>query len=107
MKVKVLFTILFIIFYFWSSKINEEFIGFLRHSEDYENWILDSDVCALGKISFYLWTIVMIFGIWYKLNTNALLGLMFITVFLTLMMNKPLFIRSIPAFLFLFLAIRY
>ncbi len=110
----IIFTIVFIILYGWSSKIikNKELYGIKKYSEidilshtESKNWILGSGVCTLGKISFFLWSIALIINLFIPLNKNTLILLAFLTITITLVLNTPLFIRSVPAFIVLFIII--
>ena len=70
------------------------------------NYIFNSCVCPLGRIVFYLWSILLLAAVLYKFKYIKYLNILaVITVIITVILNKPLFIRSIPAFLFLFLTI--
>lgn len=97
-------TVLFIVLYCWSSKIFEtgnKSAGIMDHTEDTRDlitWILDSNVCLLGKISFFLWSMVLLLNLFYSLNKIILFILAIITITVTLFLNMPLFIRSLPAF---------
>jgi hypothetical protein len=88
----------------------------LRHYEsnntDYD-YIMNSSVCPLGKLAFWLWTIILLLlilsGLIYGNSLNyfleyfkkTLLFFWALTVVLMLVLNVPLFIRSIPAFIVL------
>jgi hypothetical protein len=113
-SIKVILTILFIVLYFWASKIvdTEEIIGIkkysglLGHTEGATNWVLDSNVCLLGKIVFSLWTIVVLINLVFSINKKLLFFLAFLTILITAILNMPLFIRAIPAFIILLVLIR-
>lgn len=73
-----------------------------------KDYILYSGVCKLGRIVFYLWVITLFIYLMIKCNNiipdgynldilllNPMVGL---TMFVTLVMNFPLFIRALPAF---------
>ena len=115
MSYKFLGTLLFLILYFWSSKIintdngnDHDLVKYddsdlLKHHEKNNelSWIFDSSVCLLGRIVFFLWTIVMLVNLVYTLNKYVLLFLAVLTIVITAILNMPLFIRSIPAFVIL------
>ena len=111
-NIKIILTIVFIILYFWSSKIIDtekiigikKYSGLLGHTEGYEgtvNWILDSSVCPLGKVVFFLWFLVLLINLFMPLNKKLLLILAILTILITAILNMPLFIRTIPAFIIL------
>lgn len=113
---KIILTVLFILLYFWASKIIntkgiteitgiKHFSGLLGHTEVSTNWILDSGVCLLGKIVFFLWTIVILINLIKPLNKKILFFLACLTILITAILNMPLFIRAIPAFIILLLII--
>jgi len=110
----IIYYILFVFFYAWSTKITEingdskdkksifEGSHILNHFEDQEeiSYILNSSVCKLGYFSFFAWIIflpILVYFNFFKL----LKFLFFLTLISTLFMNFPYFIRSIPAFIFL------
>ena len=115
--------ICFIILYAISNKINEDYEilnnnvmlenniinkvfdnELIRHYEIDNDSIIDfilySNVCILGKITFYAWVIVPILIYLYGNSWLSFFTKYFYygTILLTLVMNLPLFIRSIPAF---------
>jgi len=105
-------TILFVILYFWASKIIDDYSiegtikhsGILAHTEgkkDWKTWIFDSKVCMAGKIVFFLWTLLVLINLVWTINSNILLFLSFLTMAVTACLNMPLFIRSLPAFMIL------
>ena len=117
---KLLLIVLFIVLYCWSSKIIDDngidarndsigikkYSGILLHNESTNNWIFDSSVCLSGQIVFYLWSIVLVLSLFiseeYKQHMKKILSfLAFLTIFITAILNMPLFIRSIPAFIVL------
>ena len=81
----------------------------IRHRETLSNYIsylLDSDVCTLGKIGEWfiiIWSIVLITLALTskKFFTLGILNSVFMSIIfiLALVMNRPLFIRSIPFFI--------
>lgn len=104
--------LLFIILYGWSSKIlstnnnsngvsmyNSELLGHVETVES--NWVLDSSVCKLGKISFLLWSFILIVSIVFPVNIYMLIMCYILTLVAMYSLNLPFFIRSIPAFLVL------
>ena len=104
--------------YFWSSKIinnktkettnnKTKYSGILQHTEISKNWILDSNVCFLGHLSFFIWTIILIINLFYKINVQLLEISAFFTIFATAILNIPLFVRSLPAFIILLIIIYY
>ena len=116
--IKVILTVVFILLYFWSSKIidTQDLIGIkkysdgdisgiadrvLDHTETTTNWVFDSGVCLAGKIVFFLWTFVLLINLFMPLNKKLLMFLAFLTIVITTLLNMPLFIRSIPAFIIL------
>jgi hypothetical protein len=126
-KVKIVLTILFIVLYFWASKIidllpseqdnqsgwRQKMIGtkkysktdMLTHTEATTNWILESSVCTLGKVVFFLWTFVLLFNLFMPINKKLLYFLAFLTILITGILNMPLFVRALPAFVLLLVII--
>jgi hypothetical protein len=126
-NLRIVLTIVFIVLYFWASKIVDtkeiigikKYSGILGHTEGGEggegaegaeggegtNWILDSNVCPLGKVVFFLWTIVLLINLFMPLNKKLLYFLAFLTILITAILNLPLFIRAIPAFIVLLLLV--
>jgi hypothetical protein len=111
----------FTILYFWSSKIyqipntqssqsttkynNDKLLTHTESKGNYYHWIMDSNVCTLGKITFFLWIIVLLFNIYYPVNKVILNILAILTIIVTAILNFPLFVRSIPAFIVLLVII--
>ena len=123
--------LLFIILYAISNKIYEDYNilnevnyqdtivnkvfnnDLIRHYEiinnSYYDFIVNSSVCKLGKLAFYLWSILLIIN-YFTINKHiqcVINYIFYITVILTLLMNLPLFIRSIPAFILLYYILFY
>lgn len=114
-----------VVLYGWSSQIRSgpcatrstattrgvfESMPLLKHVESEVAWITDSDVCGLGKFAYVAWCVVLVAYVATP-GTKKLAALLWVllgaTVFLSIAMNPPLAIRSIPAFLAIAATIAY
>jgi hypothetical protein len=92
---------------------NNQIISHKQSNGHLYDVIFNSGVCKLGRIVFYLWLVFLLIALPVKYYSDdyrisqAINGLAVITIIVTLIMNYPLFIRSIPAFACLLLIANY
>ena len=99
--------------YGWASQIaGNEFAGTTRfagntilHHQEGEartpQWLLDSTVCPLGKFAWAAWCLALVAAVacgTLRRTRGVFAALLLVTVVLIFVMNLPLAIRSLPAF---------